>query len=126
MGVKDCYQTLAKGGLNPRPSDIPSYLAANTTRPIHLDLLGTFYFDIMTRVTKCRKTDRPVEEVGKSLAMDIRRLFGTTDITVHIDGRQCTEKKKARDERNDNRNKSLKNLDLALTTMEHNSERGVW
>ncbi|KAK3809296.1 MAG: hypothetical protein J3Q66DRAFT_373575 [Benniella sp.] len=118
MGVKDCFQTFAKGGLSPQPTDIPSYLAA---RPVHLDFLGTFYFDILARIVKCRKTDGPVEEVGKSLAIDIhvRRLFGTADITVHIDGRQCTEKKKARDERNDNRSKNLKDLDLALTTMEN-------
>jgi len=126
MGIKDFYQTLTKGGLSPQRSDIPSYLTANTTRPVHLDLLGTFYFDIMTGVIKCRKTSEPVEEIGKRLAIDIRRLFGTADITVHVDGRQCAEKKKARDERNDNRNKSLRDLDLALTTMEHNSERGVW
>ncbi|KAF9943319.1 hypothetical protein BGZ65_001102, partial [Modicella reniformis] len=75
---------------------------------------------------KCRRTNGSVEDVGRRLAAELRDIFGPAAITIHLDGRQCAEKEKAREEREARRSKGLEKLQLALTAMEHNSDKGTW
>ncbi|KAF9943831.1 hypothetical protein BGZ65_000182, partial [Modicella reniformis] len=79
-------------------------------RPVHLDLLGTFGHDVMMRILKRRKNGGSVQDVGRRL---------TTE-------EPAEEKRKARHERESKRTKSLDTLNQALTTMEKNSEKGIW
>ncbi|KAG0220891.1 hypothetical protein BGX31_010409 [Mortierella sp. GBA43] len=59
-------------------------------------------------------------------ANELRELFGWADIKIHLDGKQAAEKQKARSEREAVRAKKLVSLNEALTTMERNSDKGVW
>ncbi|KAI8363378.1 hypothetical protein B0O80DRAFT_421119 [Mortierella sp. GBAus27b] len=58
--------------------------------------------------------------------VDLEKLFGLADIKIHLDGKQAAEKQKARSEREAVRAKKLVSLNEALTTMERNSDKGVW
>lgn len=126
MGVEGLYSSLDKRGLGPKPADIPTYLATNSIRRIHLDLLGSFGYEVVQRVLKCRRTNGSVFQTGVILGREIHELFGTSNIIIHIDGRQCEEKKKARDQREATRNKEYASLDQILSTMQTFSNRGTW
>ncbi|ORZ05748.1 hypothetical protein BCR41DRAFT_177250 [Lobosporangium transversale] len=126
MGLKSFFKLVADRGVLPSETDVGTFLAANPDHSVHVDLLGTFYYDILRRVVHAKMKNESIIDVGRPLALVIKDLFITDNLTIHIDRKPCTEKEKARTERQGIREKNMDALENDMSTFERNSRSGVW
>ncbi|KAG0218293.1 hypothetical protein BGX31_011655 [Mortierella sp. GBA43] len=124
MGVTGLFQHLTTHGLSPAPVNIQKFLGEHGS-PTHLDLFGTCWHNVRSKIVDAKQSDTSIVKVGYSLAMEFKRLFGT-GIVIHIDGSPCNEKEKARTERAQRRHKQESILDNSLNILENNSINGIW
>jgi hypothetical protein len=126
MGVSRLFQTLSSHGLTPAATDISTFLQQQNETPVHLDLFGTFMHDVRRKVVEAKKSNSSIEDVGRRMAYELKELFGSSNVTIHIDGAPCTEKYKTRLQRQQRRDEKNKLTDSAIQTLERNSAKGIW
>jgi hypothetical protein len=127
MGITGLFQTLSNHGLSPPAADVRTFLAEQSpSSPVHLDLFGTFWYDIRSRLIDAKLHEDDIEEVGRRLAFEIKELFGTSNAVIHIDGAACTEKRKAHQGRHERRLAKQPILEKDVNALEKNSRNGKW
>jgi hypothetical protein len=102
MGIAGLFPYLANHGLSPAAIDVQTFLEGIGS-PAHLDLFGAFWHDIRSRMIDTKQNNGNIEDIGHRLALELKSLFGTTNIIAHVDGAPCVEKEKARELRTQKR-----------------------
>ncbi|KAK3815114.1 MAG: hypothetical protein J3Q66DRAFT_343850, partial [Benniella sp.] len=120
MGIPGLFQKLKKSKMNGEPWDP----LAKTDVHFEIDILGTFFWFLISQLT--RGVD-PVR-VGESLANYLTNVFDPAPnrCTLHMDGAPTRQKMKARNERANTRSKTRQRVRRDLDIMQRRSNAGKW
>jgi len=120
MGIPGLFQKLKRSKMNGEPWDP----LAKTDVHFEIDILGTFFWFLISQLTKGVDPVR----VGESLANYLTNFFDSDQdrCTLHMDGAPTRQKRKARDERANTRAKTRQRVQKDLDIMQRRSNDGKW
>lgn len=122
MGIDGSFQYLKRKGMAGTPVSPKDLNDAF----FEIDLLGTYYWYLIERLTSNVAAKRDPNRVGRAMAGLLSSTFDPARCVVHIDGNHTEQKRKAYTERDAKRKKAQESLKANLDTMEERSTKGKW